>query len=216
MAEGFKKINEAAMKAVATGNYGEAAAIFTEGLALEEKLGLTKQIAESHANIGNVHFSAGEYDEALSHLIKAFDLFRKASNTVGAVSVSLTIAAVMEIKGDDAGAQKQLETALRMSRTGEQRGMAFYRIGGFNMRNGNHYKAQEAFNRAIMELERLNRQDDLLLCLLTRASLFTQMDRHTLAARDVARANSIARSNDRLMKKFSAAVSELGLDNLLS
>lgn len=214
IAEGFKRINEIAMKAVSAGNYAEAAAVFLEGLALEEKLGLVTQMSESHANIGNVYFSAGEYDEALPHLAKAAELFQKASKSDEVIATMLTIATILEIKGDDAGAQKQLDAVMRKARNGEQRGMVFYRIACLHQKKGDPYKAQESFSRALMEMERLNRQEDILLCLLARAALFLRTGRRELASRDVARAKSLARGKDKLTGLFQNAASELGLDQL--
>jgi len=212
MAAGFKKINEIAMKAVGTGDYQTAIAVFKEGLALEEKLGLTVQMSESHANIGNAYYSAGEYNEALSHLRKALELFQKTSKTESIIAASLTISTILEIMEDNAGAQKQLDSALRIARNGEQRGMIQYRIACLCVKEKNYYKAQETFGRALMEMERLNRREDMLLCLLTRASLFMQMDRQMLASRDIARAKSIAQGSDRLKNSFSSAAAELGLE----
>lgn len=212
IAEGFKKINEVAMKALEAGNYEEAIAVFLEGLELEKKLGLVAQIAESHANIGNTYFSAGELDEALDYLMKARDLFQKAAMIENVISVSLSISTILDLKGESDSARKQLDFALRIARTGKQRGMIFYRIAYFDQSKGYHFKAQESYGRALMEIERLNRKEDLILCLLARASLFTQMDRQTLASRDIARAKSIAQSGDSLMNIFLGAISELGFD----
>lgn len=212
IAAGFKKINEMAMKAMGAGEYQEAIAIFMEGLALEEKLGLVVPMAESHANIGNVYLYAGELDEAQDHLIKAQQIFQKASKIGNVISTALSIATIMEEKGDDVGAQKQLDTALRMARTGEQRGSVLFRIACLNQKTKNNYKAQDAYGRALMEMERLNRREDILLCLLARASLFTQMERQVPASRDIARAKSMAKGNERLMEQYESALAELGLE----
>ena len=213
MAEGFKKINMLAMKAISEGDHAKAIGIFQEGLALEEKLGLTNQMAESHANIGNAHFLAGEFDEALSQLTKAQTIFQKAGKTVGVIAVSLNISSIMELQGDDAGAQKQLDSSLRVARTGEQRGTLLYRIACLQQKSGKHYQAQEFFGRALMEFERVNRQEDLLECLMARAALFLQLDRRLPAERDIARAKSIAQGHERLTERFLSVASELGIDS---
>ena len=212
IAAGFKRINEMAMKAMGAGEYQEAIAIFMEGLALEEKLGLVVPMAESHANIGNVYLSAGELEKALDHLTKAQHIFKKASKMENVISTSLSIAAIMEENGDNAGSQKQLDTALRMARTGEQRGSVLFRIACLHQKTNNNYKAQDAYSRALMEMERLNRREDILLCLLARASLFRQMERQVPASRDIARAKSIAQGNERLMEQYASAVAELRLE----
>ena len=211
MAAGFKRINEMAMKAMGAGEHQEAIAIFMEGLALEEKLGLVVPMAESHANIGNVYLVTEEFEKALDHLAKAQSIFQKASKTEQFISTSLAIAAIMEDKGDDAGAQKQLDTALRMARNGEQRGAVLFRIACLHQKTNNNYKAQDAYGRALMEMERLNRREDTLFCLLARASLFRQMQRPVPASRDIARAKSIAQGNERLMEQYENALTELGL-----
>ncbi|MCL1976169.1 MAG: tetratricopeptide repeat protein [Firmicutes bacterium] len=212
IAAGFKKINEMAMKAMGAGEYKEAIAIFMEGLALEEKLGLDVPMAESYANIGNVYLSAGELEEAQNHLVKAQKIFQKASKTENFIATSLTIAAIMEEKGDDTGAQKQLDSALRLARNGEQRGSILFRVACLNQKIKNNYKAQEAYGRALMEMERLNRKSDVLLCLLARASLFLQMDRQMLASRDIARAKSLTLGNEILQEQYVNALAELGLE----
>lgn len=212
LAEGFKRINKAAMRAVGEGNFPEAISMLREGLALEEKLGLTVQMSESYANIGNVYFSAGEYDEALSCLKKAKEMFAKAGHTEGVISTSLTISTILELNEDYPGAQKQLDAAFRSARTGEHRGMLYYRIACLQHKTGLTQRAQESFSRALIEMERLNRQEDILLCLLARASFFIDIDRQMLASRDIARAKSIARNNDKLMNLFINTAAEMGLD----
>jgi len=212
IAEGFKKINMMAVKAVGEGDYAKAIGIFREGLALEEKLGLTNQMAESYANIGNAHFFAEEFDEALSYLTKAQTLFQKAGKTEGVIASSLNISTIMELKGDDAGAQKQLDASLRIARTGEQRGTLLYRIACLQQKSERHFQAQEFFSRALMEFERINRPEDLIVCLLARAALFLQLNRQLPAERDIARAKSLAQGNEKLMDRFLSASSELGIN----
>ena len=213
LAEGFIKINKAAMKAISEGSFEEAISIFREGMVLEERLGLTVQASESLANIGNVFLSAGEYDEALVYFQKAKESFTNTANTDGIVSMDLSIANILELEDDEADAERQLTAALRVSRTGEQRGKVYYRIACLQLRTGNHYSAQESFTRALAEMERLNRREDMLLCLLTRASLFHQMNNEVSASRDIARAKSIAYGSRRLMGIFEDAVSDLELDS---
>ncbi|MCL1816571.1 MAG: tetratricopeptide repeat protein [Clostridiales bacterium] len=212
MAEGFKRINELAMKALSAGEHQEAIAIFKEGLILEEKLGLQTQMAQSYANIGNAYLSVGELAEAQRHIEKAQKIFQKTANTEGVISALLTIATIRQANGDEADAQKQLDDALRMTRNGEQRGMVLYRIACHKQQTGSNYQAQEAYSRALLEMERLNRPSDILFCLLARASLFKQMDRQVLATRDIARAKSLALSHEKLMERFINAVAELGLE----
>jgi len=212
VAEGFKKINMMAMKAICEGDYAKAIGIFQEGLALEEKLGLSSQMAESYANIGNAYFFAEDFDEALSYLTKAQTQFQKIGKSEGVISVSLNISTILELKGDVAGAQKQLDASLRMARTDEQRGTLLYRVACLQQKSGRNYQAQEFFGRALMEFERANRAEDVIVCLLARAALFLQQNRRLPAERDIARAKSIAQGHERLMDRFLSTASELGID----
>ena len=212
IAEGFKRINMMAVKAVGENKYEEAIAIFKEGLALEEKLGLVNQMAESYANIGNAYFSAGELDEALNYLTKAQEQFKKAGKTDGVVTVSINASTILELKEDGAGALKQLNDSLRIVRDGGKRGTLQFRIAYLHQRAGRQYQAQEAYGRALMEFERLNRSEDVLYCLMARASMFMQINQKIPAERDIARAKSMARADAKLAARLADAAAELGIN----
>ena len=210
--ERLTTINEAAMKAVAEGDFEEAISLFTQRLELEEKHGMTVPMAESHTNIANIWFSVEEHDQALLHLEKAVELFQKAGRIDGVISVHLTASVIFELTGDAVTAQKSLEAALRIADTDKQQGVVRCRLAALHQRAERYDQAQEAYNLAVMEIERSDSPEDLMLCLMARASLYSETDRLSFAERDIARAKQLSLGSNRLTSIYLNAAEELGFN----
>jgi len=75
IAQSLKHVNMLAIEAIRQKNYQQAIDNFTQGLVLEEKLGMKAQMAESFYNMAGVYYLMEEYESALQKIQLAEVLF---------------------------------------------------------------------------------------------------------------------------------------------
>lgn len=78
-AQTLKHLNQLAIQGIRQKNLKQAIDSFTQSLVIEEKLGMTVQMAESFYNLAATYFLMGNYQEALNKAQFALTLFRKES-----------------------------------------------------------------------------------------------------------------------------------------
>ncbi|MDF1701411.1 MAG: CHAT domain-containing protein [Planctomycetota bacterium] len=88
-----------------------ARAAWNRRLPLLEKLGLTLDIARTHANLGNVHQAAGEFEQALASFQRAHDMFVEAGAEALAGSVLNNMGTLLRRQGKHAESLPLLEKA---------------------------------------------------------------------------------------------------------
>jgi len=81
IAQTLKDINQLAMGEIRQKNYQRAINYFTQGLVLEEKMGMKAQMAESFYNMASAYYLMGEYEQALHKVQLAETLFLQENRT---------------------------------------------------------------------------------------------------------------------------------------
>ena len=72
-------------------SFDEAATYFKNSLELAEKSNNKKAQAGYHHNLGNVYYSAGVSEEAITHLLKAIEFFKEFGDQQGEVSALIRL-----------------------------------------------------------------------------------------------------------------------------
>ncbi|MBV9279724.1 MAG: tetratricopeptide repeat protein [Chloroflexi bacterium] len=118
-------LNGAAALAISKGEYGRAAPLYEEALALWRALGDTRGVAESLGNLGNVMVHEGKYGQAAALHEEALALFRSLGHEEGVAQNLANLGAEAYMQGEYGRAAALHEEALSLRRTmGDSSGIA--------------------------------------------------------------------------------------------
>lgn len=157
---GYKTLIESA-RSVSKKDPVQALEIGMEALLLAEELDSSRYISEANIIIGNRYIEFGEYDKALEHYLRSYEIQRKIGTPTSRAILTNNIAAALNQKGDYRTAVSYLEQALaelQQADAPQTHAGILMNLGGSYHYQGNFQKAKEYFEKAMRRFSDLGYQ----------------------------------------------------------
>ncbi|HXF58694.1 MAG TPA: tetratricopeptide repeat protein, partial [Candidatus Saccharimonadales bacterium] len=164
------------------GDLEEAFACHRAGFAIRSRTGDETGLAQSHKNMGILHYRLGESREAGEHLNDALALYRKAVDRRGEAVTLRHLGNLMYQEGDHVGAQRHWEASLSLCRelgNTEDLCACLNNLGLVRFEQG-HYASAERLYREALEIRVSQAQRNQSLAVLHDNLADLYLDLHQL------------------------------------
>ncbi|MFP4609045.1 MAG: tetratricopeptide repeat protein [Candidatus Aenigmatarchaeota archaeon] len=134
------------------GEYEGAEDAWKEGMKIAEKIGVEKEVAQAHHDLGSLYFRQGKYDKALNLMEKALELREDIGDDKGIADTLNNIAVVYDDKRELDKALDYYEKSLKIEKKiGDKRGiaMSFNNIAVVYWNKGEMDKALEHYEKSL-------------------------------------------------------------------